>query len=227
MTNASGNSVRKGRIDWSQLERGDVVDALVPAALTLVALVLGWISFPLYLLMLMTEMQVVAALTGLLYPARGWRRVSDALKMLLGCAFPLLFLIPIYVSGLPKDVAFTERFWLGLGLEPRTLAVAIGLLVLRVGTLWVRARRSSEPKFAWGSGAMRDAGVTFVSLFLGVFGSLGALLATAPLMLLLGARAPDVAFGSVFVVIQTGLALVVATMTETELRNIIGDPYSD
>jgi hypothetical protein len=68
MASVSGNSARKGRIDWSQLDRGDVVEALVPAAMTLLALILGWISFPLYLLMLMTEMQVVAALTGLLYP---------------------------------------------------------------------------------------------------------------------------------------------------------------
>jgi len=215
------------RIDWSQLDRGEVVEALIPAGISLLALFLGWISFPLYLLMLMTEMQVVAALTGLLYPARGWRRVSDALKMFAGCVFLLLFLIPIYLSALPKDVAFTERFWLGLGLEPRTVAVAFGLLALRVGMLWVRAKRSAEPKFAWGGGALRDAAVTFISLFLGVFGSLAALFVTAPLALLIGAHAPDVAFGTVFVLIQTGLALVVATMTETELRNIVGDPYVD
>jgi hypothetical protein len=74
---------------------------------------------------------------------------------------------------------------------------------------------------------MRDGAVLTVSLFLACFASFVALLASPMLAFVFGARAPDVAFGLMLVSITTGLSCVAGTMTEKELREIVGNPYVD
>ena len=230
MTRATdGNGVRRSRIDWSRLERRVVVGLLVQAVASLSALALGWISFLMFLCTTMAEAVLVSVLTGLLYPARGWRRVTDALKAVLACGFTGALIAPLYVAAAvpARELAWADRLLQGLGFTPGSFMVALVLLMLRLGALWLRARSTPDPRYTWGRDAMRDGAVLTVSLFLACFASFVALLASPPLAIVFGAHAADVAFGLMLVSITTGLSCVAGTMTEEELREIVGNPYVD
>jgi len=224
-----GNSPGRSRIEWHRLERGVLVGLLAQAVLTMAAFVLGWIGFLLFLCVTMVEVLLISVLTSLLYPSRGRRRVGDAIKSILACAFTGVFIVPMYLgaAGSGGDGTWSERLVGALGLAPGPVAVALLLLVLRLGTLWFHARDTADPRYTWGRDAMRDGAVLMVSLFLACFGAFLALMATMPLHFVFGARAVDVSFGLMLVSIITGLSCVAGTMTETELREIVGNPYLD
>ena len=222
-----GNSRPRSKIEWHRLERGVLVSLLAQALLTLATFALGWLDFPLFVLLLVVELVLVSVLTGLRYPARGKRRITDAIKSVAICAFLLLFILPVYLGAAHGNLPFGERVLQLFLWRPQAVAVAFALLFLRIGLLWYRANRSADPRMAWGRDAMRDGAVIVITLFLGAFGSLAGLFLTGPLWFLVGPVAPDLAFGLVLVAIHTGLSCVMATMSEAELREIVGNPYVD
>ena len=217
----------KSRIAWHLLERSVLLGLIAQAAIALLAFALGWISFLLYLVAVVAELLTVSVLTGLRYPARGWKRWTDALKILALCLFLMVFIVLIYASARFQGVGIADEFWNALGLEPRAITIAFGLLAFHVGALWMRAQRSADPRLTWTGEATRDAAVSLIALFFGIFASIGALFLAAGAKRLLGPHGVDFAFGAVFVLVRFGMACVAATMTERELRSIAGNPYAD
>lgn len=223
------NGARSSRIDWHRLERRVVAGLLLQAVASMSALALGWISFLMFLFTIMAEAVLVSVLTGLLYPERGRRRVTDAVKAVLACGFTGALIVPLYLAGAgaARQLAWSDRLVQGLDLTPGSLMVALALLMIRLGALWFHARSAPDPHYVWGRDALREGAVLMVSLVLACFASFVALLASPLLAFAFGARAADVAFGLMLVSITTGLSCLAGTMSEKELREMVGNPYVD
>jgi len=209
------------RIEWKLVKISTVVTEAVYFALALVTLVLGWMSFPLVLLLVAAEIVATVALSALFFREhRGSKHLVDVLKILALCAFCAIFLLAAYLGA--------GGFRSGSTFDPTGLALLAALLGARMGSIAFFARRSGNPRLHWTREALKRSGVLMITMFLSIFACFipGVPLA-ALLTLALPAVATDVALGGVLLLIQGVLACVVSTMTEKELADIAQRPYLD
>lgn len=226
MTKVKSTGADQRKIHWERLERATVHGIVWQGVVTFAVIAFGLTSFPLFLIAFMLEILVVSALTGLLYPGRGMRRVSDAFKSIFIMLFLCIFLVPMYLATQESESPLLDpAAVLGIGTVP--VAVAVSVMGVRLAVLWQRAKRMPDQRVAWARYAVQSASVNVITMFLGVFTAMIALV-LAPLLTTLGLpNAGDIAFGLVFVVTNSILAAIMGTMTEEELKEIVANPYID
>ncbi len=209
------------RIDWKRVKTSTVVTEAVYLALALAMLVVGWMSFPLVLVLVAAEIVSTVALSALLYRERSAsRHLVDVLKILALCAFCAIFLIAAYLGA--------GGFRNGSAFDLQDLAGLFALLGARIGVIAFFARRSGDPRLHWAREALRRGGVLVIAMFLSIFACFIPGIPLAALLKLVWPEvAADVAIGGVLLSLQAVLAIVMSTMTEKELADIAQQPYLD
>lgn len=209
------------RIDWKLVKRSTVVTEAVYFALALAMLVVGWMSFPLVLLLVAAEIVSTVALSALFFREHSAsRHLVDVFKMLGLCAFCAIFLLAAYLGA--------GGFQGGPTFDLPSLAVLAVLLGARLGMIAFATWRSDHPRLRWTREALLRSGALLIAMFLSIFACFipGVPLA-ALLTLVWPTVAADVALGGVLLLIQGVLACVMSTMTEKELADIAQRPYLD
>lgn len=140
--------------------------------------------------------------------------------------FLCIFLVPMHLATQESPSLLQDPVAaLGIGMVP--VAIALAVMGIRLALLWQRAKRMPDRRVAWARYAVQSASVNVLTMFLGVFTGMIALV-LAPVLATLGIpNAGDVAFGLVFVLTNSTLAAVMGTMTEEELKDIVANPYID
>jgi|GEM_PF-2792420 len=209
------------RIDWQRLKATTIVIETVQLGLALVALGLGWLSFPMLLALLIIELLAITVLSSQFYPDRRVKKqLIDALKILFACAFCSAFLLAAYTGA----GGFVE----GVRIAPYEFAVLALLIAARVAMIAFVAWRSSNRRLTWTRESLQRGGVVVIGMFIGAFACLlpGIPLAAA-LMPFWPDVAADFAVGGMLLLVQAGLACVVSTMSDRELAEISENPYLD
>ncbi len=207
------------RIDWARLKTSTIALELVQLVLALAAIALGWLNFPLLVLLLMVELVLIAGISAAFYPERSLRQhAGDTLRMLFLCGFCSIFLIASYAGA--------KGFQNGLVLEPQGFAVLVALIATRLIMVAISAWSSNQRRLIWAREVLLRGGVQVVTMFFAVFACF------IPGLFVAGLLAPywpeisaDLGLGSVLLLIQAGLACVMSTMTDKELAEISNRPY--
>jgi hypothetical protein len=196
-----GDLKEPSRIDWHAVKPHVVANESLQASLILFTLAIGALKLPMLLGLWVLELVIVTALTASFYPQRGRRRaLTDVVKVILACAFLSVFLIAAYFAGGGK-----------LRLEWSAALSAAALLALR------RARA-----------ALARGAVVLTGMALGIFAGFfigvplaGALRHIAPDV------AADLAIGLVLLSVQVFFAALLSTMSESEFKSVVANPYVD
>lgn len=210
----------KSRIDWRQVKPATALREAVHAGLALACIALGWLSFPLLLLLVVVELALVVALTAIFHPARrqGGRALRDTLKMIGISAFLSIFMLAVYVGAGGKL----------LDVKASDFLVLAALAALQIGWLAVLAWRSPEPRQTWGRAALVQGAGTVMAMFLGAFTGFVVGLPLAMLLALAWpAQAADLGLAIAMLGGQLVIACIFSTMSEDELREIADQPYLD
>jgi hypothetical protein len=209
------------RIEWERLTRATLATEGTQMALAIAALALGWIRFPVLLLVGFVEMVVIVALTAMFYPQRRLsRRIMDVVKMLALCVFCSVFLLASYAGA----QGFAQP---GI-VDVRGMGILVALLLLRLAFTAARARSSADPRMHWARESLLRGAVLMVSMLLASFACFIPGVPLAGLLAILWPSvAADVGLGSVLLLVQAGIACVMSTMRDDEMASIAQQPYLD
>ncbi len=209
------------RIDWRRIRVTTIVIESVQLALALIAFGFAWMSFPMFVALLIVELLLITVVSAVFYRDRGAdKHLLDGLKMLAACAFCCVFLFAAYAGA--------GGFSKGFGIAPYEFAMLVVLVVVRVVMVAIVAYRSQNRRLTWTREYLQRGGVAFIAMFLGAF---AGFLPGIPLAVALTPFCPDVAadlaVGGSLLLVQAGLACVMSTMTNEELAEISLNPYLD
>lgn len=209
------------RIDWKRLRTSTLVIEAVQLVLALVALALGWLSFPMLAALLIVEVLLITVMSSPFYRTRAaWKLVGDLFKILFACAFCSVFLATAYIGA--------GGFKAGMQVAPAEFAVLAGMVSARLSMIAALAWHSSDRRLTWTRESLQRGGVVFVTLFLSAF---ACLLPGIPLAAVLSTLWPgvaaDVGIGGTLLLVQAGISCVMSTMSDRELAEISQQPYLD
>ena len=209
------------RIDWKRLRTSTVVIEAVQLVLALVALALGWLSFPMLAALLIVEVLLITVMTAPFYRARAaGKHVADLFKVMFACAICSVFLGAAYAGA--------GGFNAGVQVQPAEFAVLAGLVMARLSMIAVLAWHSSDRRLTWTRESLQRGGVVYVTLF---FSAFACLLPGIPLTMALATLWPEVAadvgIGGALLLVQAGISCAMSTMSDRELAEISQQPYLD
>ena len=188
-------------------------------ALAVAVLALGWMRFPMLLLLLAVELVAAAGLSSLFFRERsGVGHFVDTLKLLGLFAFCSIFLLASYMGS--------GGFARGSGFDPLGYAVLALIATLRLGWIAFSAWRSENRRLHWTREALRNAAALIIAMFLSCFACFipGVFVAKFFVYLWPDVGA-DVALGSILLLIHAALVCLLSTMSDEELADISNQPY--
>jgi hypothetical protein len=181
--------------------------------------------------LLAVELLAITLASVPLYPARGLRKHGlDVLKTFAGLLIILFFVFVTYgvarAEGGDDDHTLTAALAGPAQVDATTLGWAFAYVVVHIGiSLW-QAFASSEPRLAWARSTLSEGSTTLVAMLLMIF---VAAFVGVPLMTLLARLGLpvdlDPLLACLMVAVRCLIALVMATISEREMRTIAANPY--
>lgn len=208
------------------------VAVVVVSHLMLLASIL-WGDMPYLALqvLLAVELLVINLASILLYPARGLRKHAvDVLKTIAGLLFILFFVIVTFgiakAEGGSEDYALPAALASLAAVDAATLGWAFAYVVVHIAiSLW-QAFASSEPRLAWARGSLSEGGTTLVAMLLMIFVGVFVALPLLTLLAWLGLAVDvDQMLACLMVAVRCVMALVMATVSEREMKTMAANPY--
>ncbi|MEO7323996.1 MAG: hypothetical protein ABIW82_04130 [Dokdonella sp.] len=209
--------------------------AAAQLALSYIVLLVGCLlgRFPYVVLqaLLAAELVLLTLATIPFYPERGiLTHLFDLLK-LTGClAFVLFFLVISY--GVASEGDNGNALAAGVrGLRdtpPSAMGWALAYFAVQLAVSLWQAWHSQNPRAAWARSNLGQGGATFVSMFLMVF--VGFFFARPIVMgfSMLGiAVDANIVLATLMVIVRYFMALVLSTMSASEVDQIAANPYVD
>lgn len=196
-------------------------------AFLLVACICGNLPYIFLQLLLAAEMLLRALATLPFYRHRSLlSHALDMMKIIAGLIFVFIFILVGYAVGRSgdnhamvadlmglRDVGIADAMW------------ALGYLILSFSISIRTAIRSTGPRKSWAMSNLKGAGATFISLFLMVF---VALFVGKPIiagLTWIGLMIDvDALLSTLMVIVRYVLALVMSTMSESEMDAILEAP---
>lgn len=200
--------------------------------LLLAGAIWGGVPYVVLQTLLAGELLLINIATIPLYPQRSVvRHLGDVVKMAALLAFILFFVVISYgvVSAAAREgepLRLAMQAFEGLG--PADFGWAFAYLLARLTASMWQARQSRDPRGTWARQNLLFGGSTFVAMLFMVFGAffvgnpLSAGLARVGVVV-----DTDVLLSSLMVLARCFTALVVATMSASEIDAIANDPYPD
>lgn len=200
----------------------------VTHAFLLIACICGNLPYIFLQLLLAAEMLLLALATLPFYRHRSLlSRVLDMMKIIAGLIFVFIFILVGYAVGRSGDNHAMVADLMGLrdvGIADAMWALAY--LILGFSISIRTAIRSTSPRKSWAMSNLKGGGATFISLFLMVF---VALFVGKPIIA--GLAWPglmidvDALLSTLMVIVRYVLALVMSTMSESEMDAILQAPH--
>ncbi|MEO6690413.1 MAG: hypothetical protein ABIS07_11845 [Dokdonella sp.] len=181
--------------------------------------------------LLAAELILLTIATIPFYPERGpLTHLFDLLKLSGGLMFVLFFLVVSY--GVASEGGNGNALAIGVkGLRetpPSAIGWALAYVVIQLAiSLW-QAWHSANPRGAWARSTLGQGGATFVSMFLMVF--VGFFLARPIVLGFSMLHVPvdaNVVLATLMVIVRYLMALVLSTISESEVDQIAAHPYVD
>ena len=210
------------------------VALVVVSHLMLLATILwGGMPYPALQVLLAVELLAINLASILLYPARGMRKHAlDVLKTMAALLFILFFVIVTYgiakAEGGSEDSPLPAALASLAAVDAATLGWAFAYVVVHIAISLSQAFASSEPRLAWARSTLSDGGTTLVAMLLMIF---VAAFGAVPLLTMLSwlglAVDVDRLLACLMVAVRCVMALVMATVSEREMKTMAENPYLD
>ncbi|MEO5560037.1 MAG: hypothetical protein ABIO49_09295 [Dokdonella sp.] len=197
----------------------------------LVGCLLGHLPYVALQALLGAELILLTLATIPFYPERGLlTHLFDLLKLSGGLIFVLFFLVISY--GVASEGDNGNALAIGLkGLRetpPSAIGWALAYVVIQLAVSLWQAWHSENPRGAWARSNLAQGGATFVSMFFMVF--VGFLVGRPIIMgfSMLGiAVDANGVLSTLMVIVRYFMALVLSTMSASEMDTIAAHPYVD
>jgi hypothetical protein len=167
-----------------------------------------------------------------LYPERGLRKHAvDTLKTTGALLFILFFVIVTYgvakvEGGGGEDSALPAALASLSNVDAETVGWALAYVAVHIGIALWQALASSEPRLTWARSMLSEGATTLVAMLFMIF---VAAFAGVPLLALLARLGlpvgVDQLLACLMVVVRCAIALVMATISESEMRSMAANPY--
>lgn len=216
--------------DIRRIPRRQIAQLAFSHAVLLAGCLWGGLPYVVLQALIAAEVILLSLATIALYPERGFaKHLWDLVKLCAGLTFVMFFIAASYAVAAhaedsnPLLVVLRELRDLDVGAVVSILAYAAVQLLI---SLW-RAWHSSDPRTTWTRDNIGSGAVSFLAMFFMVFVAFFVaqpiLIGFARIGVMIDA---NTLLASLMVVVRFLLALVVATFSESEFKEIANNPYA-